>query len=106
MKPWIRLTLFLCVLAIALAFAIPRWLDAEPDVYEAALSDLSSYEVAVASSPSTCGAPESGLDGISPELLSAFRGANAPGVSLGNISALSSHFAVANSVQIAALESQ
>src|SRR4051812_48182883 len=104
MKPWHRLILFLCVLAVALAFAIPRWLDAESDVYEAALSNLSSYEIAIASSPSICGAPESGLDGISAELLSAFRGANAPGASLGNISGLSSHFAIANSVQIAALD--
>jgi hypothetical protein len=106
MKPRHRLTLFLSVFTLALAVAIPRWLDPEPAVYEAALIDLYSYEIAVASSPSTCGVRESKIDGISSELLSAFRGANAPSASFGNISSLSSHFAVANSVQIAALESQ
>jgi hypothetical protein len=86
--------------------AVPRWLDPEPPVYEAALSGLYSYEIAVASLPSTCGVPERSIEGISSGLISAFRSANAPGVSLGNISSLSRHFAVANSVQLAALDSQ
>jgi len=106
MKPWHRIAVFFCILGLAMAFAIPRWLDAEPEVYEAALSGLYSYDVAVASSPSVCGIQESAFDGISSELLSAFRIANSPGAPLGNVSGLSSHFAVANSTQLAALESQ
>jgi len=106
MKPWHRVTLFFSVLTATLAVAIPRWLDPEPAVYEAALGDFHSYEIAVASSPSTCGVRESAIEGLSSELLFAFRGANTEGASIGNISGLSKHFAVANSAQLAALESQ
>src|SRR5262245_24868932 len=103
MNPWHRIAVFFGVLALALAFAIPHWLNAEAEVYEAALSGLHTDDIAVASSPSTCGVQEQIFEGISSELLSAFKVANAPGASLGDVSGLSSHFAVANSAQLTAL---
>lgn len=105
MNPLGRIVLFSTVFALALAVAAPRWLDAEPAVYDAALNGLTDIDFAVVSTPSTCGARDLRAQGVAPELLDSFRAANAPGTALGNVSDWSRKFAVGNSTQVAALAS-
>ena len=93
-------------MASVMAVAGLRWLNPEPEVYEAATSTFTSYNVAVASSPSLCGATAGNFQGILPSLVEAFQKANEPGASFGDVSGLRNHFAIANSNQLAALESQ
>jgi len=101
-----RLAIAFLVIAGVLAVAGLRWLNPEPAVYEAATSVFSSSNVAVASSPSLCGATAGNFQGILPSLVEAFQRANEPGVSLGDVSSLRNHFAIANSSQLVALEAQ
>jgi len=106
MKSGLRLAIGLSVTLCTVAIASIRWLDPEPAVYEAATSVLTqdAPTITVASSPSTCGATDANLEGVSSNLVAAFRTANAPGVSFGNVATLLSRFGVADSAQLAALD--
>ena len=101
-----RLAIAFLVIASVLTVAGLRWLNPEPAVYEIATSTFASSNVAVASSPSLCGATAGNFQGILPSLVEAFQRANEPGASLGDVSGLRNHFAIANSSQLAALEAQ
>jgi len=106
MRPRHRLAIAFLITTAVVVAAGWRWLDPEPAVYAAATDALRDAKIAVASAPSLCGTGAENFEGVSLNLIAAFRDANARGAALGNVSGLRDHFAIANSRQLAALEAQ
>ena len=106
MKLELRVVLAVSVFAVAGVATWLKLMDPEPAVYLAALGGLSSDEIAIASSPGTCGESPRIYKDLPEQLVESYIQANAPDAGFGDVSRLSFHFAVANSRQLAALESQ
>ena len=96
----------LILAAVIVGFAVARWLDPEPAVYEAVLRSIGATEVAVASAPGTCGVGVENVKDIPPPLVTAFRDANAPGAGFADVARLRTLVSVANSRQLAEYEAK